>query len=224
MLRQIHGNSQEVLQKLLAGGLRVDAIITDMPYANDTDYDGYKDNQENLKVIIDWFMPLAFQIAKRTAIFCGVGNMWLYPKPDWVLSWTAPAGVGSSRWGFSCWQPILVYGEDPYLKDGKAGRRPDTIVGNFPPPKRVDHPCPKPERVMNWLVERMFAKPGGWVIDPFMGSGSTLVACWLMGRNCIGIDQSRKYYEESIRRTSVLQTAPPLFTSIEETLHDQSIW
>ena len=47
------------------------------------------------------------------------------------------------------------------------------------------HPAQKPIDLMQWLVQETTAP---WVIDPFMGSGSTLAACVRLGRPCIGVE------------------------------------
>jgi site-specific DNA-methyltransferase (adenine-specific) len=47
---------------------------------------------------------------------------------------------------------------------------------------------------MRWLC-RLIVPPGGVVLDPFMGSGSTLKAACLEGMNCIGIERDEEYFE-----------------------------
>ena len=58
-----------------------------------------------------------------------------------------------------------------------------------PPPrvKKVFHPATFPAALAEQFIG-FFTKPGDWVIDPFLGSGSTLIAARLMGRNGIGIE------------------------------------
>jgi hypothetical protein len=63
-----------------------------------------------------------------------------------------------------------------------------------------DHPCQKPEALMSWLL--MFCDPSWVICDPFMGSGTTLVAAKRMGRKAIGIEQDERYCEVAIRRLS----------------------
>jgi site-specific DNA-methyltransferase (adenine-specific) len=60
--------------------------------------------------------------------------------------------------------------------------------------RRNDHPTVKPIALMRWLV-RLVTPPGGAVLDPFMGSGSTLVAATLEGFAGIGIDLDAHYCE-----------------------------
>jgi len=47
---------------------------------------------------------------------------------------------------------------------------------------------------MRWLI-RLVTPPGGIVLDPFAGSGSTLVAAVIEGRTCVGIEREAKYVE-----------------------------
>jgi len=93
-------------------------VLTDFPYGNETDYQNYEDTEANLKQLVNDVMPEVLRIGERSLITCGVANIQLYPKPQWILSWVTPAGNGSGKWGFCCWQPILAYGADPYLQNG----------------------------------------------------------------------------------------------------------
>jgi DNA modification methylase len=60
------------------------------------------------------------------------------------------------------------------------------------------HPTQKPEAVMRWAL--MQAPDGCNVLDPFMGSGTTLVAAKRLGRKAIGIERERKYCDLAIER------------------------
>jgi DNA modification methylase len=72
---------------------------------------------------------------------------------------------------------------------------PDTdalvVVDHKPEWQRL-HPCPKPLEEMEWLV-RHLSRPGDIILDPFAGTGSTLLACKLLGRHYIGAEISRLY-------------------------------
>jgi len=61
------------------------------------------------------------------------------------------------------------------------------------------HPTQKPVALMRWVIE-MFTEPGDLVIDPYMGSGATLVAAKELGRRAVGIELSRDYCETARRR------------------------
>lgn len=54
------------------------------------------------------------------------------------------------------------------------------------------HPTQKPLPLMKWVVEN-YSKPGDLILDPFAGSGTTLVAAKLLGRDYIGVEMSEQY-------------------------------
>jgi site-specific DNA-methyltransferase (adenine-specific) len=62
------------------------------------------------------------------------------------------------------------------------------------------HPTQKPEALMMWCLEVACIKLGWVVCDPFMGSGTTGVACLRTGRKFIGIEKEPKYFEIAKRR------------------------
>jgi DNA modification methylase len=65
--------------------------------------------------------------------------------------------------------------------------------------ERPDHPCPKPLSLMRQLVEQ-FTDPDELILDPFMGSGTTLRAAKDLGRRAIGIEIEEKYCEIAVKR------------------------
>lgn len=183
-----------------------DLCLTDFPYGNDTEYDIYEDSRENLVGLIEDVMPQILMVAKRALITCGNKNMHLYPPPNWTLAWVVPSGVGSGPWGFSCWQPILAYGKDPYLENNK-GRRPD-IIEKIEVSNVEGHPCAKPYDFWMTLLLRGSVKQTDVIFDPFMGSGVTLQVARATGRSAVGIELSEKYCELAVKE--YLKT-PPLF-------------
>jgi site-specific DNA-methyltransferase (adenine-specific) len=63
------------------------------------------------------------------------------------------------------------------------------------------HPTPKPlQLIKQWIAD--FTDPGDTVIDPFMGSGTTGVACMGLDRNFIGCEIDKKYFDIAERRIS----------------------
>jgi DNA modification methylase len=65
------------------------------------------------------------------------------------------------------------------------------------------HPTVKPTNLMRWLI-RMVTPPGGVVLDPFAGSGTTLVAARAEGVRCIGIERENEYAQIIVARLSQL--------------------
>lgn len=208
-----HADCRELLPKLTA-----DVVITDPPYGvglvtKTSDYRGsrnfdggkslkasvlYRDDPEHVRSLIRETFPVMRAIANRVVVFSGVRMMWEYPPPDSVGAVYAPNGAGLTRWGFQVVHPILYYGSDPFLADGR-GSRPNGFRTEQPNGETIDHPCPKPRRWMTWAVERA-SRPGELILDPFAGSGTTLVAAKECGRRAIGIEVEERYCEIAARR------------------------
>jgi len=188
----------------------VDLTLTDPPYGiNDSasdkgDYvaDGWVDDANYISGTV---IPALFQIytsrsSKRMILTPGIFNVSLYiaaMKPDDIGVFYHPASPKVVKWGFNGASPILYYGKDPYLQRRK-GRIPNSTTMNEPA-DRNGHPCPKPIRAWKWLMNRGCFK-GETVLDPFMGSGTTLVAAKDLGRKAIGIEIEEKYCEIAVRR------------------------
>lgn len=176
---------------------KVDLVLTDFPYANDTNYGIYKDTKENLIELIQDCLPFNTEVS---LIACGIANLFLYPPPDWILSWNwQHTKSGSSWWGFNSWQPILAYGKDPYLKAGLGRRQDSTGMKGFDK-EYLNHPCPKPPRIWKWFLNRASIKQSDIVLDPFLGSGTTVVSAKELGRRFIGIEIEEKYCEIAVKR------------------------
>lgn len=79
----------------------------------------------------------------------------------------------------------------PTMGNGIGGKEHDPETGT---PKRNHHPTVKPTDLMRYLC-RLITPPGGIVLDPFMGSGSTGKAAVLEGFNFIGIERELEYIE-----------------------------
>jgi len=63
----------------------------------------------------------------------------------------------------------------------------------------IDHPTPKPKHFIKEIL-RMFTKDNDLILDPFLGSGSTAVACIQLGRRFIGFEIEEKYYKIALER------------------------
>ena len=189
-----HGDAREILP-----GLTADVVLTDFPYGIGLDYgDEYEDSPENLDQLITDTLPLMRDAAPVVAFTCGVVNIWRYPPSRWILCWyQSDATSSTGYWGFNAWQPILVYGTDPFLSR-RMGRRPDVIVTAVPKTgadKRLGHPCPKPIQAWRKIMFRVSPEEQQTILDPFVGSGSTLVAAKYSNRKAIGIEIDERYCE-----------------------------
>lgn len=194
-----HGDCRDVLPSLSG-----DVVLTDLPYGIGVDYgDTYDDTAEALAEAVADALPIMRASAPVVALTCGIGNIWRYPEPTWALCWyMANACSSTGKWGFNQWQPVLVYGTDPYLRRG-MGRRPDVIItaaANSGIDKRRGHPCPKPTEAWRKILTRVSPSESDLILDPFMGSGTTLDAAKYTGRRAIGIDVNEAYCEIAANR------------------------
>jgi len=221
------GDCRDVLPTLAD----VDAMVTDPPYGiglkrKTSDYRDsqffdhgasleasifYADEPEDVRRLISDAIPLALSIAKRAVIFPGPAMLWHYPAPASIGSVFTPNGAGRTAWGFQCTHPVLFYGKDPFLQDG-LGARPNSMRTEQPNNEKVDHPCAKPVQWMKWAVWRG-SRSFETILDPFMGSGSTGVACAKLGRRFVGIEIEPHYFDIACRRIEEAQRQGDLFIS-----------
>lgn len=99
------------------------------------------------------------------------------------------------------WQhePVL-YGWKPGAAHVWHGDRSQSTVWNFDrPAKNDDHPTMKPVDMLEYLLANS-SKAGDLVLDPFAGSGSTLIACEQRGRRCVAVELDPCYCDVVIRR------------------------
>ena len=199
------GDCREILP-----GLPMDvAVITDPPYGVGFEYEGAPDDQESWRQLMLAVVP---EMQKRpvTVMPCGkrleLGWWWANFPPKWSLCWYKGASPTLSPIGFSDWEEHLVWGKPPkQIHDYFS-----TIVVASALPKDTGHPCPKPVRWAEWLISR-FTEPMGTALDPFMGSGTTGVACANLGRKFIGIEIEPKYFDIACERIDAAQRQIRMF-------------
>jgi hypothetical protein len=63
-----------------------------------------------------------------------------------------------------------------------------------------EHPTQKPVSLMRWVIKKSGVPDGGVILDPFMGSGTTLRAAKDLGRHAIGIEIEERYCEIAVKR------------------------
>lgn len=201
-----HGDCREVLAEIEA-----DVLITDPPYGIDLGKTIGRGDGHGLKLAAygsfdDSYDAFVFDVAprlnaailrtKRGAVFSGP-HIWEQRKPTAIGGVYCPAGQGRHGWGFKTFLPVLFYGNAPNLN---LGAKPTVLVSSETPDRAANpHPVPKPLGWMTWLVGLASAK-GETVLDPFMGSGTTLRAAKDLGRKSIGIEIEEKYCEVAARR------------------------
>ncbi len=211
--RLILGDCLEVMP--LLG--KVDAVVTDPPYGIGFKYNTHEDTSEALQLLIDGFVPVSLAISKRSIITPGNTNIFKYPRPNWVGAWTWDTTTACGFWGWSQWQPILLYGEDvwPGTSSNGGPLKSDRIhfsggQAKISQSDGMGHTCPKPLSFMEKIIAR-FSLAGETILDPFMGSGTTLVACQRLGRNGTGIELDPEYFEIACKRVEEAARQPDLF-------------
>lgn len=191
---------------------KVDAVVTDPPYGlagsqtEKNTYLTFSDDPDEVHKIVS--SVVESKIYDRLVMTPGQKMMFRYREPDSIGAIYYPAGTGSCSWGFVGWQPIFYYGKDPFLQDGKG--RAFNSFSSTESAEKNGHPCPKP--IGQWLkVVRRVTREGETVLDPFMGSGTTGVACAKLGRKFIGIELEPKYFDIACERIQKAYDQPDLF-------------
>lgn len=190
-----HGDCREIMPTLSP----FDLILTDPPYGIDLKYESYIDTLENWFGLMRWFVPFAKDYSKM-AIFpcCQIKQLGFFYRefpPDWIIAWYKGSPGHAAFIGFNDWEPLLVYGKIKGV----------SMHDHFQTPTRddsiVNHPCPKPPEFSKWLISRATTIEHT-ILDPFMGSGTTLRSAKDLGRKAIGIEIEEKYCEIAAKRLS----------------------
>lgn len=85
---------------------------------------------------------------------------------------------------------------------------PTNVVTFATETRNRNHSAVFPEDLPEWFI-RLFTQEGDWVLDPFMGSGTTVRVAQRMGRNAIGIEIVPEYYEMARRDIPPVIEIPP---------------
>ena len=108
--------------------------------------------------------------------------------------------------------------EYEYLRryfDCRAGDQFSDVWNFSPNYEPTGHPTTKPVDLMSYLI-RLSVRPDGTILDPFMGSGTTLVACQRMGRAGTGIELDPDYFDIACRRVDEAARQPDMFSAPPE--------
>ena len=209
------GDCMEVLPTLP----KVDAVITDPPYGMDWDTDStrftggkYKrgDGREDWGAIrgdAEPFDPTPWLNFPRVVLF-GANHFASRLPVGTTLVWIKKAD--------HLFGTFLSDAEVAWMKGGHGTY---CYRKQFPPPARmaengggeVAHPTQKPIGLMEWCMDRAKIDAGMTVLDPYMGSGTTGVACHNTGRRFIGIERGPKYFDIACRRIEDAQRVQDMF-------------
>jgi adenine-specific DNA-methyltransferase len=202
--RVINADCRAALPQLPDGS--VDFVLTDPPYLV-----GYRDRRgRSIAGDVDsqWLRPAFAEVFRvlKPGRFCVSFYGW--QKADEFLSAWRAAGfqpVGHIVWikSYASKRGLLAsQHEQAYLlakgqAERPAERLPDVLDWQYT--GNVLHPTQKPVRSLKPVIES-FTQPGEIVLDPFCGSGSTLLAAKILGRRYVGIDLDAGYCQAARRR------------------------
>ena len=182
---------------------KVDAVVTDPPYGIAEKWqggwghgwgkartEGVLRNKWDAKPLDQ--AALSILLTAGTDVIIWGGNYFELPPSRCWFIWNKPER------GFSLAEAEMAW------------TNRDNVVRVIAAPRSEPgrkHPTQKPVAVMRWCVE----KTKGTVIDPFMGSGTTGVACAKLGRKFIGIELEPKYFDIACKRIEDAYKQPDLF-------------
>lgn len=187
------GDCLEILKDLPTGS--VDAVVTDPPYGLGKKLNGGSwGNVEAWDKLVDLEPILNLRVP--TAIWGG--NYYSLPLSRGWLVWYKYQSLPTMADAELAWTNIDM----------------NTRVIECPLWKKnlesVGHPTQKSLHVMKWTLDMMGIPQGATILDPFMGSGTTGVACVKTGRNFIGIEIDPTYFAIAQRRIEEAQMQLPL--------------
>jgi site-specific DNA-methyltransferase (adenine-specific)/modification methylase len=189
-----HGDCAKILPFLDP----VDLLLTDPPYgigesdkknasrgklAKPRDYGVFNWDKAPIS---QWLIESCISKAKASIIFGG--NYYLMPPSSCWLIWDKE-NSGDFADGEMAWTNL-----DKALRIKRHQWNGFIRVGN----EDRYHPTQKPAAVMTWAIQQ--AGEVSTILDPFMGSGTTLVAARSQGKRCIGIERELKYCEIAVSR------------------------
>ena len=188
-----HGDSREIATALDGEY----AVVSDPPYGISFDTD-YRRFTSGFGVPLTNHAP----VSGDTEPFDP--SPWLaYPN---VILWGA--NCYSDRLPMGSWliwdkrfkngTAFLADGEAAWEKGGHGVYIFSVVSQGFIRPQPIQHPTQKPESLMQWCISRTAYRLD--ILDPFMGSGSTLVAAKTLGRKAIGIEIEERYCEIAAKR------------------------
>lgn len=204
-----HADCRDIMP-LLSG-----LVVSDPPYNVGYHYETYSDNlsPEEYQELINKACPRPCVLIHYTEDLFDF-SVTFGETPKRIVDWVYPSNTARQWRGIAWWgaEPDFTLDGQPYrnpedkriqerMANGKAARLYDwweiNQVKNVSDEK-TDHPCQIPESVMKRILK--ITPFNGPIIDPFMGSGTTLLAAKELGRSCIGIERDEKYCEIAASR------------------------
>ena len=199
----------------LMEGKKANLVVTDPPY--NVNYEGTAGKIQNDNMASEKFFDFLFDaFSNMEKIMADDASIYVFHADTEGLNFRkAFEAAGFYLSGCCIWKkPSLVLGRSPYQwihepclfgwkKSGKHqwySDRKQTTVWEFEKSKKnTDHPTMKPIPLLSYPIANS-SMSNTIVLDPFGGSGSTLIACEQMDRSCYTIELDEKYCDVIIRR------------------------
>ena len=200
---------------VLMDGQKANLVITDPPY--NVNYEGSAGKIKNDNMANDAFYNFLLDAFKNTeAVMDGDASIYVFHADTEGLNFRrAFADAGFYLSGCCIWKKqSLVLGRSPYQwqhepvlfgwkKKGKhkwyAGRKETTVWEYDKPKKNSDHPTMKPIPLLAYPIQNS-SLTNSIVLDPFAGSGSTLISCEQTDRICYTIELDEKFCDVIVKR------------------------
>ena len=191
---------------------KVNITITDPPYNVGFEYDGKTINDEKTaekykQFSHDWF-GLSRSVSDKQIVTPGCNNLALWLRWFDAYHWAPWTKINSMTNGrisrFWCWEPVLFFGEH-------WGKSRHSDIFDYPIGEQgnvANHPCPKPLKMWEDLIEN-YSETSDMIYDPFLGSGTTIIACENSNRKCRAIEISPAYVGVSLERYCVMTNRTP---------------
>ena len=149
------------------------------------------------------------QLPTITDAFQGAGWIW-----RGVFVWDKTEAVRPQLGQYRNQCEYVVWGTKGANNSDIRKVVPGVFRGRTVPPTRRIHQTEKPVDLIETLLQ--IVPEGGTVLDPFMGSGTTAVACAHTGRHFLGFEMHPGYYEMATRRITEASAQQTLFPAVEE--------
>lgn len=205
----------------------VDAVVTDPPYGVGFKYESHDDTSDGYPDFIWPIIEAAEALTKPGGpVFVWQAQRWIarfheiFPR-DWRLLIAAKNFVQMRPTVMQyAYDPVVVWwkeGGEPWRADRQSGfTNRDFVISDcasaVSDTKSLakQHPCPRQVDVCEHVIGN-WCPPGSVVLDPFMGSGTTGVACVRLGRTFIGIEKEPVYFDLACRRLHQARQQPDMF-------------
>lgn len=172
-------------------------LLKNFPHSH---FDGIEWDKKIDKKYIDLILSIS-----KNQIFFG-GNYyanWLPPSPCWIV-WDKDNGTCDSA---DC---ELIYTSYKTAVRKIRYKWNGVFQEDMKNKETRYHPTQKPLWVMGWLLDK-YTKKTELILDPFMGSGTTGVACIMGNRKFIGIEKEKRYFDIACKRISRASKQQALF-------------